>query len=144
MEKRHPDPGPGPAFWLLLFQRVSGMTWQSAGFACQLGSLSTHVFETRTATGREHFACQDSGVSQIFILIISNGEKILSNVSVVVWRQVKRENSSLPVAVRLSKTRVLKLPISSVSPQESIINDRPPPQTCIVVAKGKTFSVNLF
>ena len=42
------------------------------------------VFETRTATGREHFACLDSGVSQIFILIISNGEKILSNVNVVV------------------------------------------------------------
>ena len=42
------------------------------------------VFEMRTATGREHFACQDSGVSQIFILIISYGEKMLSNVSVVV------------------------------------------------------------
>ena len=50
----------------------------------KIGSLSTHVFETRTATGSEHFAFQDSGVSQIFILIISNGEKILSNVNVVV------------------------------------------------------------
>ena len=49
-----------------------------------LGSLSTHVFETRTATGRERFACQDSGVSQIFILIFSNRETILSNVNVVV------------------------------------------------------------
>ena len=49
-----------------------------------LGSLSTRVFETRTATGREYFASQDSGVSQIFILIITNGEKILSNVNVVV------------------------------------------------------------
>ena len=39
--------------------------------------LSRHVFETRTATGREIFACQDSGVSQTFILIISNGEKNL-------------------------------------------------------------------
>ena len=48
-----------------------------------LGSLSTRVFETRMATGREHFTCQDSGVSQIFVLIISNGEKILSNVNVV-------------------------------------------------------------
>ena len=79
-----------------------------------LGSLSTRVFETQTATGREHFACQDSGVSQIFIRIISNGKKILSNVNVFVWRQVKRENSSLPVAVRVSKTRVLKLPIARV------------------------------
>ena len=48
-----------------------------------LGSLSMRVFETRTATGRENFACQDSGVPQILILIISNGEKILSNVNVV-------------------------------------------------------------
>ena len=75
-----------------------------------IGSLSTRVFEKGTATGREHFACQGSGVSQIFILIISNRETILSNVNVVVWRQVKRENNSLPVAVRVSKTRVLKLP----------------------------------
>ena len=35
------------------------------------------------ATGREHVARQGSGVSQIFILIISNGEKILSTVNVV-------------------------------------------------------------
>ena len=42
------------------------------------------VFQTPTATGRERFVCQDSGVSQIFILIISNEEKILGNVNVVV------------------------------------------------------------
>ena len=77
-----------------------------------IGSLSTRVIETRTATGREHFACQGFGVSQIFILIISNREKILSKVNLVVWRQVKRENSSLPVAVPVSKPRVLKLPIN--------------------------------
>ena len=47
---------------------------------------------------------------RFFIRIISNGEKILSNVNVFVWRQVKRENSTLPVAVRVSKTCVLKLP----------------------------------
>ena len=35
---------------------------------------------------------------------------ILSNVNVVVWRQVKRENSLVQVAVRVSKTRVLKVP----------------------------------
>ena len=68
------------------------------------------VFETQTATGREHFACQDSAVSQIFILIISNGENILSNGNVFLGRQVRRENSLLPVAVRVSETRVLKLP----------------------------------
>ena len=47
------------------------------------------VFETRTATGREHFTCQDSGVSQIFVLIISDGEKILNNVNVVYENRLK-------------------------------------------------------
>ena len=76
------------------------MLWTSVLWP-PLGSLSTHVFETRTTTGRGHFACQDSGVSPIFIPSISNGEKILGNA-------VKRENSSLPVAVRISK-RGLKI-----------------------------------
>ena len=49
-----------------------------------IGSLSTRVFETRTATGREQFAFLDRIVSQMFILFISNEEKILSNVNVVV------------------------------------------------------------
>ena len=44
----------------------------------------TRVFETRTATGREHFAFQDSGVSKIFTPVLSNKETILSNVNVVV------------------------------------------------------------
>ena len=80
-----------------------------------LGSLSARVSETRTATGREHFACKDGIVSQIFILLISNREKILRNVNVVVWGQVKSENSSLPVVVRVSKLRMLKLPIKTSS-----------------------------
>ena len=91
-------------FDLIMYQRR--YPWRHL---LSLGSLSTRVFETRTATGRERFACQASGVSQIFVEIISNVEKILSNMNVVVWRQVKRENSSLPVAVRVAKTRVLKL-----------------------------------
>ena len=45
---------------------------------------STRVFETRAANGSDHFPCQDGGVSQIFILIIPNGEKTLNNVNVVV------------------------------------------------------------
>ena len=46
-----------------------------------------------------------------------NGEKILSNVNVVVWGQVtsKSENRQLPVAVRVSNTRVLKLPNDCVT-----------------------------
>ena len=88
----------------------TGDTLASPTASESIGSLSTRVFETRTATGREHFTCQDSGVSQIFVLIIPDGEKILSNENVVVCKQVKRANSSLPVAVRVSKTCVLKLP----------------------------------
>ena len=46
-----------------------------------------------------------------FYTIIYNGDKTLRNVNVVVRGQAKREKSSLPVAVRLSKTCALKLPI---------------------------------
>ena len=45
---------------------------------------------------------------------------ILSNVNVVVWGQVKSENSSLSVGVRVSETRVLKshwLQISRIAGQ---------------------------
>ena len=49
-------------------------------------------------------------LSHGLLVQVAYGEKILSNVNVFVQRQVKRENSSLPVAVRVSKTRVLKLP----------------------------------
>ena len=33
-----------------------------------------------------------SSARTVFILLISNGEKILNNVNVAVWGQVKREN----------------------------------------------------
>ena len=46
--------------------------------------LARDVFESRTETGSEHFACQDSGLSQIFKLIVSTSEKILNNVKEVV------------------------------------------------------------
>ena len=46
-----------------------------------VGSLSTRVFETRTA--KKHSVCQDSGVYHIFILIIHNREKVLSIVNVM-------------------------------------------------------------
>ena len=53
--------------------------------AYQLEGAYKHTrFETRTATGGEHFACKGHIISQIFILLISNGEKIFSNVNVVV------------------------------------------------------------
>jgi len=45
------------------------------------------------------------------MLLISNAEKLLSKVIMVVSGQVKRENSSLLVTVYNSKMRVLKFPI---------------------------------
>ena len=39
--------------------------------------------------GREHFARQDSGLSQMFKLVVSTSEKILYNIYVVLRRQVK-------------------------------------------------------
>ena len=41
-------------------------------------------FKMQTATGREDFAYWDHIASQIFIQLISNEEKILGNVTVVV------------------------------------------------------------
>ena len=77
-----------------------------AMFWCSLPNNDVNFLTTR----REHSMCQGSGVSHIFILIIHNREKVLSIVNVMEWRRDIRENSSLPVAVRVSKTRVLKLP----------------------------------
>ena len=92
----------------------------STSFDNFLGSLSICVFETRTATGKKHFVCRDSGVFQIFIPIISDGEKIFSNANEVVWRRVRRENSSLPVAICVSKIRLLTLPIYILARMTSI------------------------
>ena len=53
------------------------------------GALAGDVFEARTETGSEYFACQDSALSQIFKLIVSTSQKILDNINAVVWREVK-------------------------------------------------------
>ena len=60
-----------------------------------------------------------------FILIIPNGEKLLSNVNVIAWRRVSRENRSLPFVVRVSKLRLLKLRIddsSNIGPKARVWN----------------------
>ena len=41
------------------------------GYFSSRGNIG-QLFETRTTTGQENFAFQDGGVSQIFMLIISN------------------------------------------------------------------------
>ena len=57
---------------------------KEAHFRLSSASQSTRVFETRTATGREYFARQDNGIPLDFLLIVSNGKKIIGNVNVVV------------------------------------------------------------
>ena len=78
---------------------------------CLLGSLSTHVFETRTATGSELFSLLTCFDTTTFTLprIFSPLEMI----STKIWETPLswHVKCSLPVAVRVSKTRVLKLPI---------------------------------
>ena len=51
-----------------------------------LESFKHAAFLRRTETGILHFACQDSGLSQIFQLIVSASEKTLNSINVVVWR----------------------------------------------------------
>ena len=45
---------------------------------------SIGIFEPQTATGSEHFARQNSGLSQIFKLVFFITKKRLNNVNVVV------------------------------------------------------------
>ena len=75
-----------------------------------LGSLSTRVFETRTATGSELFSLLTCPHTTTFTLL-----SILSPLemnSIKIWETIRSKNAncSLPDAVRVSKTRVLKLP----------------------------------
>ena len=76
-----------------------------------LGSLSTRVLETRTATGSELFSlltCFNT-IKFTFLSIFSPLEMI----SLKIWETPLSWHAkcSLPVAVRVSKTCVLKLPI---------------------------------
>ena len=69
-----------------------------------LASLSWCLKQaTYPETGSEHLACQIICLSHAFKLIFSTSKEILRNINVVVWRQVKQENCSLPVVVLGSK-----------------------------------------
>ena len=56
------------------------------------------------------FSFFDGGFAQIFSQIASITVKKLRNTNFISSRHVKRENTSLPVDVRRSKTSLLKLP----------------------------------
>ena len=78
--------------------------------------LSNNVFERRTWTGTGLFWFFDGGFAQIFSQIASITVKKLRNTNFISSRHVKRENTSLPVDVRRSKTPLLKLPIVWTQP----------------------------
>ena len=90
------------------------MQWMSISKPT-LGSLSINVFERRTSTGSGLFSFFDGGFAQIFSQIASITVKKLRNTNFISSRHVKRENTSLPVDVRRSKTSLLKLPIIVLS-----------------------------
>ena len=76
-----------------------------------LGSLSTRVFETRTATGSELFSLLTCLHTTTFTLL--SIVYLLEMISIKICETPLpwHAKCSLPVAVRVSKTRVLKLPI---------------------------------
>ena len=87
-----------------------------------LGSLSTRVFETRTATGSELFSLLTCLHTTAFALpsIFSPLEML----GIKIWETPLSRHAKcpLPVDVRVSKTCVLKLPI--VSPRTNTIASR--------------------
>ena len=80
------------------------------------GHLYTRVFETRTATGSELFSLLTCPHTTTFTLL-SIFSPLEMN-SIKIWETIRSKNAncSLPVAVRVSKTRVLKLPIKRPRP----------------------------
>ena len=84
--------------------------------ALSIGSLSSNGFERRTSTGSGLFSFFDGGFAQIFSQIASITVKKLRNTNFISSRHVKRENTSLPVDVRHSKTSLLKLPYVEAFP----------------------------
>ena len=91
------------------FKHLKSQEWPTSVFLT-LGSLSNNVLERRTSTGSGLFSFFDSGFAQIFSQIASITVKKLRNTNFISSRHVKRENTSLPVDVRRSKTLLLKLP----------------------------------
>ena len=78
------------------------------------------VFEARTATRREHFVCLDPIVTQIFILLISNGETILSNL----WMWLCEGKLNVKIAHFRSPSESQKRKLPSVSGQGSNLDPK--------------------
>ena len=92
------------AFWRNRFACSSNVT-------CAVRDKARIFLKTRTAT-EENISRARTVLSPRFLYYSSVMEKrYLLNVNVVVQGLAKSENCSLPVAVHVSKPRVLKLPI---------------------------------
>ena len=90
-----------------------------AVFIDLLGSLSRRVFETRTVTGSELFSLLPCSHTTTFTLLSIFSP--LETSSIKFWETILswREKCSLPVAVHVLKTRVLKLPIKGIRHHQS-------------------------
>ena len=98
-------------------------------------TLSKDVFERRKSTGSGSFSFMGSGLAQIFGQIVSMRVKTLSNTNLVASSHMIKEEASLPVDVRRSKTPFL------------LTNNRPLPSStnphlqneakCITISKAE-------
>ena len=66
---------------------------------------------SRTETGDENFACQDSDVSQIFKPTFPISERILQNLNVLVEDKINRKTAHFRLKSVAQRLRVPKLPI---------------------------------
>ena len=68
--------------------------------------LKQRRFEPRTSSGSGLFALSSRDFKQLLSIRV----KTLTHTNLVALKHIKRENGSLPVDVRRSKTELLKLP----------------------------------
>ena len=90
-------------------------------FAVEVGSLSKRVFETRTATGSELFSLLTCPHTTTFTLLSIFSP--LEMIRVKIWETPlsRLTKCSFPVAVRVSKTRVLKLPHMTIFAGKTVL-----------------------
>ena len=89
---------------------INNMMMMMSGHLIRIGSLSTHVSETWTATGSELFSLLTCPHTTTFTLL--SIFSLLEISSIKSWETTRSGHTkcSLPVTVCVSKTRVLKLP----------------------------------
>ena len=99
---------PVPKYFLVFFR----MKQTSAQDCSRLRSLSTRDFETRTATGSYLFSLLTCPLTTTFTLLSIFSPLEMSRIKIWVTIGFKHAKCSLPVAVRVARTRVLNALIS--------------------------------